>query len=261
MDGAGAVTAIVMLEWTVGWVAASAWTQSWGVVSRGNFRINAWGALGSGVLAFLAFRAAVDGIDASVQETLMVALLVLLVLHLVVQWSRTDLPGTVVGALAGVVGIAALIGVGALIPGWGDALAGAELIGGAVLLGGVTVGMLLGHWYLNQPGLKTSALGKVTLLTFAGVVLTGGLGIAAAGKLGRATTAGALGLPGVGDSFGLAFFLIWVALVVFTGVIVWATKRCIDIRSIQSATGLYYVALLTAGVAEFLVRYLMLGAS
>jgi hypothetical protein len=38
-------------------------------------------------------------------------------------------------------------------------------------------------------------------------------------------------------------------------------RRCIQIRSIQSATGLYYVAILTAGVAEFVLRYLMVNAS
>jgi hypothetical protein len=47
---------------------------------------------------------------------------------------------------------------------------------------------------------------------------------------------------------------------VFTGAVVWMARRCIQIRSIQSATGLYYVAILTAGVAEFVLRYLMLNA-
>jgi hypothetical protein len=42
---------------------------------------------------------------------------------------------------------------------------------------------------------------------------------------------------------------------------VWMARRCVKIRSIQSATGLYYVAILTAGVSEFLVRYLMINAS
>jgi hypothetical protein len=46
-----------------------------------------------------------------------------------------------------------------------------------------------------------------------------------------------------------------------TAAVVWMARRCVRIRSIQSATGLYYVALLTAGVAEFLVRYLMVNAS
>jgi hypothetical protein len=92
-----------------------------------------------------------------------------------------------------------------------------------------------------------------------GVVASGILGLASAGRLTDATTEGAvLGLPGFGEDFGLYFFFIWLVLVVFSGVIVWMARRCVNIRSIQSATGLYYVGILTAGVAEFLVRYLML---
>jgi hypothetical protein len=48
---------------------------------------------------------------------------------------------------------------------------------------------------------------------------------------------------------------------VFTGVVSWMARRCVRIRSIQSATGLFYVAILTAGVSEFLVRYLMVNAA
>ena len=261
MSGAGAITAAVLLEWTVGWVAVSAWCQSWGIVSRGNFRINAWGALGFGVLAWFALRSATGGLDRSFLNASLIALLVLLVVHLLVQWSRTDVPGVVVGYAAGAAGVVALAAVGALVDGWSDALAAAELAAGALLLGGVTNGMLLGPWYLNQPGLKTWALARITKLTLAGSIATAVLGVVAASRLSKASTEGALGLPGSSDSFGLAFFLIWIALVVFTAVVVWAAKRCIEIRSIQSATGLYYVAILTAGVAEFIVRYLMLNAS
>jgi high-affinity Fe2+/Pb2+ permease len=84
----------------------------------------------------------------------------------------------------------------------------------------------------------------------------------AVGRLSDATTEGAvLGLPGFGESFGWIFYGVWVTLLVFTGVAVWGARRCITIRSIQSATGLYYVALLTAGVSEFLVRYLMVSST
>src|SRR5918992_612880 len=58
VTGAGAVTALVLLEWTVGWVAGAAWTQSWNVVRRGHFRVTAWCALGLGALALFATRAA-----------------------------------------------------------------------------------------------------------------------------------------------------------------------------------------------------------
>jgi hypothetical protein len=187
---------------------------------------------------------------------------VLAVLYLLAQYVRTDLPGVVVGAAAGIAGVAALVATGDLVEGWPQYLAALELVAGAALLGAVTNGMLLGHWYLNQPGLKPSALARLTALALAATLATGILGLVGAGRLVDASTEGAaLGLGGSGESFGIAFFLIWLALLAFTGVVVWMARRCIKIRSIQSATGLYYVALLTAGVSEFLVRYLMVNAT
>jgi len=122
--------------------------------------------------------------------------------------------------------------------------------------------MLLGHWYLNQPGLQPSALARLTTLALVATALAAALGAAGGRLLAGASTEGAvLGLPGFGSSFGAIFFAVWAALVVFTGAVVWAARRCIAIRSIQSATGLYYVAVLSAGASEFLVLYLMLNAS
>ena len=262
MTGAGAVVALVLLEWTIGSLAAAAWTQSWKVVSRGHFRVLAWCSLVIAILALVANRAAIEGIDAGAQPSLVVALVIGAALYLVVQYSRTDVPGTVVGASAAAVGVVALALAGGVIEGWPAALAALELIAGAALLGAVTNGMLLGHWYLNQPGLKPWALARLTQLAVIAIVASGVLGLAAVAKLANASTEGAvLGIPGFGESFGVAFFVIWVALLGFTGAVVWGARRCIKIRSIQSATGLYYVALLTAGVSEFLVRYLMVNAS
>ena len=259
MSGAAGVVALIMLEWTVGLVAGAAWTQSWGVVKRGHFRITAYTAVALGVLAVLAVRAA--EVDGSAPVAVVVTAIAA-ALYLVVQYSNTDVPAVVAGVVVAVAGAVALGATAGLIQGWPDALALVEVLAGAALLGAVTNGMLLGHWYLNQPGLKPWALARLTTLALVATVATGALGLAAAGKLAGAATEGAvLGIPGFGDSFGLAFFLIWVALVAFTGAVVWATRRCVTIKSIQSATGLYYVALLTAGVSEFLVRYLMVNAA
>lgn len=260
MSGAAAVVALIMLEWTVGLVAAAAWTQSWGVVKRGHFRITGYTAVALGLLTLLALRAA-EGIDGSATAAVVVTT-ALAVVYLLVQYSNTDLPGVVAGAAVAVGGAVALVLVGELLEGWPAPLAGVEVLAGAALVGAVTNGMLLGHWYLNQPGLKPWALARLTTLALVATAVTGALGLAAAGKLAGASTEGAvLGIPGFGDSFGLAFFVIWLALVGFTGGVVWAARRCVAIKSIQSATGLYYVALLTAGVSEFLVRYLMVNAS
>jgi hypothetical protein len=268
VTGAGAVVALVLLEWSVGWIGAAAWTQSWSVVTRGHFRITAWGSLLLGVLAYLAYRSqdAVIGTEVGsrlqAQDHLVVAFLAFAAAYLAAQYSNTDVPGVVIGYLAAAVGVAALCLGATLIAGWPFYLAALSLVAGAGVLGAVTNGMMLGHWYLNQPGLKTWALGRLTVLGLAVTGLSAALGIGAYHYLTSASTHGAgLGIPGFGDSFGVAFFAIWLGLSLFTGAVVWAARRCVQIRSIQSATGLYYVAILTAGVAEFLVRYLMVNAT
>jgi hypothetical protein len=259
-EGAEAVAALVLLEWTVGLVAAGAWSQSWSVVRRGHFRILGWTALALAVLAIATAYAATSP-GTGTQRALLIATCILTSLYLLAQYVRSDIVGTFVGFAAAVLGATALVALGALLDGWADIAAAALLVLGAGLLGAVTNGMLLGHWYLNQPGLKPWALARLTRLALATIGLSVVAGIAAVGTLTDASTEGAvLGIPGFGQSFGVVFFGIWLVLVAFTGAVVWAARRCVQIKSIQSATGLYYVALLTAGVAEFLVRYLMVNA-
>lgn len=261
MNGAGAVAGVVLLEWSAGWIAAAAWTQSWSVVRRGHFRIIAWGVIALTALV-IAFLRSTEAAAVGTIRTSVLVFAVTTLLYLLVQYSRTDVPGMVVGAGAALAGGVALTLTAGEIGGWPQALASIELLAGAALLGAVTNGMLLGHWYLNQPGLKPWALARLTQLAIAATVATALLGFVAARRLIDASTAGSvLGLPGFGESFGAIFFGVWVLLLGFTGAVVWMAKRCINIRSIQSATGLYYVALLTAGVSEFIVRYLMVNAT
>lgn len=262
MTGAGAVVALVLLEWTVGWAAVASWSQSWSVIRRGHFRITAYIVVGLAALTFFADRAALLEGAGGTQMAAVVAVGVIALLYLLVQYSNTDLPGTVAGYALGAAGLVAIYLSAELVVGWPAYLAALDLVAGALLMGAVSNGMLLGHWYLNQPGLKPWALARLTRLGLVAVGLSGAIGLVAAGRLAGAGTEGAvLGIPGFGDSFGLVFFFVWVALLAFTGVVVWLAHRCVAIRSIQSATGLYYVALLTAGVSEFFVRFLMVNAT
>jgi hypothetical protein len=264
VNGAETVLALVLLEWTTGWVAAAAWTQSWNEVRRGHFRVTGYIVAILGVCTYLAARGAGFG-SSSQADAQLVAVLVLAALcfvYLAAQFLTSDRAGWIAGSVAALVGAVALAMTGGLIAGWPSVLAALELLAGAVLLGAVTNGMMLGHWYLNQPGLKPWALARLTQLALVSAAATGVLGLAAVGRLAEATTEGAvLGLPGFGESFGLIFYFVWLTLLAFTGLAVWGARRCIKIKSIQSATGLYYVALLTAGVSEFLVRYLMVNAT
>ena len=259
MTGPAAVVALVLLEWTAGLAAGSAWTQSWAVVRRGHFRIVAWTVF---ILAVLGALAARTLNATATEEALLIVLVIAAALHVASQYSRWETVAVVTGYAVAAAGATYLFVAAGSIEGWQQLPAALALIVGALLVGAVTNGMLLGHWYLNQPGLKPWALGRLTdaaLGASAGSLVAGAI---ASGSLTNASTEGAvLGLPGFGESFALVFFGIWASLVVFTGAVVWAVRRCIKIRSIQSATGLYYVALLTAGVSEFLVRYLMVNAS
>lgn len=260
MNGAGSVLALFLIEWTVGWAGAAAWTQQWNVIKRGHFRITAWVVAVIGILAVFANNAGIEG--ASAQKISVAAMGAASVAYLISQYVRSDLVGVLTGYLTAALGVVALVLSADLIQGWNPALAAAGLIAGAVFFGAITNGMMLGHWYLNQPGLQPWALARLTQLAMAGVVASGLAGIVSAGRLTDASTEGAvLGLPGFGQDFGLYFFVIWLVLLVFSGVVVWAARRCVNIKSIQSATGLYYVAILTAGVCEFLVRYLMVNAA
>lgn len=255
MTGASAVVALFLLEWSAGWIAAAAWTQSWMVVSRGHFRITAYCTLALALLAVLAFRSAPT---TALQRNDVIAFAVLAAVYLAVQYSRTDWPGVVMGAVAALMGVATLVSCAREVPGWSTWLGSTELVAGALVLGAVTNGMMLGHWHLNQPGLKPWALARLTALGLGVSAFAALAAVMGAGRLTSSATEGAvLGIPGFGSSFGVAFFAIGMVLLAFTGGVVWMARRCVKIRSIQSATGLYYVALLTAGVAVFLLLYLM----
>jgi hypothetical protein len=261
VSGAGVVTALVLLEAITGAAAAAAWTQSWAVVRRGHFRILAWSLASLAALAALAGAGALPP-EAGGARLLLVATAGAALLYLAVQYARTDLPGTVAGYATGAVGAAALGATAAHVSGWPRWLAVLELYSGAALVGAILNAMLLGHWYLNQPGLRPWALGRLAALALQATAAVALLGAAGGSRLAEASTEGAvLGLPGFGESFGGVFLAVWAGLVAFTAVVAWMARRCIALRSIQSATGLYYVALLTAATSEFLVRYLMVNAA
>ncbi len=215
--------------------------------------------MGVSVLAGLASLQATETVEGGSAHRLIVATFVgAILVYVVAQYQSPDGVAAALGAIATLVGLMALAVTAGLLAGWSPLFSIPALVVGALLLGSVTNGMLLGHWYLNQPGLKPWALARLTNGALVVTALSAVIGLASGPRLlGARTEGAALGLPGFGDGFGSQFFFVWIGLIAFTGAVVWAVKRCIDIRSIQSATGLYYVAILTAGVAEFLVRYLM----
>jgi hypothetical protein len=110
----------------------------------------------------------------------------------------------------------------------------------ALLLGSVTNAMLLGHWHLNQPKLGTTPLRNLVRGVFAGVVA---FAVACVIVL-RDALDHERDTAIVGAITGLAF-------VSFAAVLAAMVAHLVRTRSIMSATGILYLAILLAFVAVF----------
>jgi hypothetical protein len=132
------------------------------------------------------------------------------------------------------------------------ALALFQLAAGAALLGASTDGLLLGHWYLTDRKLPRRPIDRVTTVLLVSVcaaaiaVISAGFsGVEASTAINPLLTVGALA-P-------------WIALgmVAATGLIAGFIKAVLKgerASAVQSATGFYYLAVVTAFTAEVAVK-------
>ena len=124
---------------------------------------------------------------------------------------------------------------------------------GAAFLGAVTDAMLLGHWYLTQPGLPrrllnelVDALGWVWPIEIVALLLPTGM---------ISVWTGA-----VDDGWGGTLGWFWGACAVTTIVLVFVTKAALREReysAVMAATGLLYLAILTAFGTDLVARALL----
>jgi len=124
---------------------------------------------------------------------------------------------------------------------------------GMVLMGVVTHAMVLGHWYLNQARLPIEPLRDQTAGLFAALGLSLVVGLTTREHLLSGVVRGGLLAISTG-----AYWWTWLLLIAGTvvlGFMVWATVKQ---RSTQSATGLLYIAIVTALSAQFILNLLVL---
>lgn len=154
-----------------------------------------------------------------------------------------------VAPLIGVIGIVASA-VDAGGPTW---LAMARFLVGAAFLGAVTDAMLLGHWYLVQPGLARGALLEMVrwvqwLLVPEVILLLVPTGMFSV-------------LNGtIDDGYGGLLGWFWVACVVTTIGLITMTRLALKERyysAVMAATGLLYLAILTAFGVDLVARALL----
>jgi hypothetical protein len=153
--------------------------------------------------------------------------------------------------------VAPCVGVVGLVAG-GVAAAGAEpvllsvvrILAGALLLGAVSDAMLLGHWYLVQPGLARGPLlelvrwtGWVWPIHVAAFLWPTGMVSVITGE--------------IDDGYNGLLSWFWMACVVTTIGLVFVTRAALRERqysAVMAATGLLYLAILTAFGQDLVAR-------
>lgn len=161
--------------------------------------------------------------------------------------------------------VAPAIGVVGLVAAGIDAAPGAgvgdvavsmlRVLAGAAFLGAVTDAMLLGHWYLVQPGLPrrhlnelVRALGIVWPIEVVALLLPVGMVSVWTGS--------------VDDGWNGTLGWFWAACAITTLVLVFVTRAALRERSysaVMAATGLLYLAILTAFGTDLVARAVLSG--
>lgn len=155
----------------------------------------------------------------------------------------------VLDLIAPVVGMVGLLAA-AQFAGGPYLLAAARLVVGAVFLGSVSDAMLLGHWYLVQPGLPRGPVKELVAWT------------AAAWPFEIAVFLWPTGMVqvingGIDDGYHGVLGWIWIGCAVLTIGLVgltWAALRERYYSAVMAATGLLYLAILTAFGTDLVAR-------
>ena len=155
--------------------------------------------------------------------------------------SRTDLFAVAIGAI-GLVGSVVANGGGVV-----DLL---RVLVGAAFLGAITDLMLLGHWYLVQPGMTRKLLNELTNAVLFIWPLEVVVMILPTGMISVLNGSIDDGWNGI-----LGYF--WLGCAVLTGVLAFFTRAALKERSysaVMAATGLSYLAILTAFGTDLVAR-------
>jgi hypothetical protein len=247
----------VLLQWAAGglffcWVTTRHREvgTGYGWLLRSIYAVVAAGAVAAGVANSDARTAATIRDAASAA----MALAALLALAVSAQRRKAGLtgPGAYPPALDllapafGVVGVMAAV----FVVGGGELLTGARLIVGAAFLGCVTDAMLLGHWYLVQPGLSRGPIKELVGLGLLITPLEIVLMLVPTGMIDVLTGS-------IDDGWGGLLGWMWVIAAISTlGLLIaaWFALREPYYSAVMATTGLLYLAILTAFGTDVMAR-------
>ena len=250
--------ATFFLQWAVGGMAGCWFTTrrrevgvGYGWLLRSIFGLFAVAGVGIG----FASADDTDGAATALRNGVAVLVALAIVVGLAVSIRRRRAltgPGSFdprLDAVPALVGIVALVAAG-VDAGGSDGIAIARMIVGAAVLGFVSDAMLLGHWYLVQPGLPRRhvreiviAFGWIWPLEILVMLLPTGMVSVFTGA--------------VDDGWGGQLGWFWAACAVTTGILCWVTVKALEEKSysaVMAATGLMYLAILTAFGTDLVAR-------
>jgi hypothetical protein len=248
--------ASVLLQWATGgllglWVTGRHRVVGvgYGWLLRSVFGVLAVGAIAAGV-------ADADGGDgATLRDVGAASLVVITVVALVVSVVRRREPSAIPvwpDLVAAAAGFVALVGAADAVGG-DVALSAGRLVVGAVFLGFVTDSMLLGHWYLVQPGLSRAPLHEIIRLAALSWPVEVVLLLVPPGMVSV--------LDGsIDDGYGGLLGWTWVVSALTTIVLLLVALRALRepaYSAVMSTTGLLYLAILTAFGTDVLARALL----
>jgi hypothetical protein len=151
--------------------------------------------------------------------------------------------------IAPVIGVVGLVAAGAAAGG-ATPLAIARTLVGAAFLGAVSDAMLLGHWYLVQPGLGRAPLKEL-------IWWTGAIWPAEVALLLVPTGMVSVLNGTIDDGYGGILGWFWVASAITTIALIGVTVAALRERqyaAVMAATGLLYLAILTAFGTDLVAR-------
>jgi hypothetical protein len=165
------------------------------------------------------------------------------------------IPSLTAGGATSIAGLAAIAFLAQVfaVPTWGYAGTLLAFVVGGLVVGGVTMGMILGHWYLVTPRLPEQPLREMIFLLLVAMGVQALLIIPAL-VLPRDTIANAVETPILENPF---FWMRVAGGLAFPMLLIWMAYDSSGVRAMQSATGLLYIAMALVLSGEVLGKGLL----
>jgi len=256
---------IVLAELTIGglwvlWAAHARGQSAASFIKFGAGMVFVMAGLSFWLAAKLKVDDEVDGypLDPSYMPEARLALALVFALSLpyaVLTLRESRVASLVAGGAASITGLAAIAFLAQVfaLPTWGYAGTLLAFVVGGLVVGAVSMGMVLGHWYLVTPRLPEQPLREMTFFLLVAMVVQALLIIPAL-ALPRDTIANAVETPILENPF---FWMRVAGGLAFPMLLTWMAYDSSGVRAMQSATGLLYIAMALVLSGEVLAKGLL----